>query len=84
MRVADVTDPQDVPRLQPLFEAIVGGGPDVQIDKRYLRRDGSRVPTHERVSAIRGANGVPTSLLLLSLDPIAMPSLGDWAAAKSH
>jgi hypothetical protein len=56
----------------------------VQIDKRYLRRDGSQVPTHERVSAIRGANGVPTSLLLLSLDPIAMPSLGDWAAATSR
>jgi two-component system CheB/CheR fusion protein len=84
MRVADVTDPQDMPRLLPLFKAIVGGGPDVQIDKRYLRRDGSQVPTHERVSAIRGANGVPTSLLLLSLDPIAMPSLGDWAAATSR
>jgi len=82
--VADVTDPEDLPRAQPLLEAIAKGGPDVQIDKRYVRRDGSRVPTHERVSAIRGANGVPISLLLLSLAPIAMPSAGDWAAHRQR
>jgi two-component system CheB/CheR fusion protein len=84
LRVADVTDPVDLPRVQLLLDAIRDGGPDVQLDKRYVRRDGSHVATHERVSAIRGANGVPTSLLLLSLDPIAMPSQGDWAAHRTR
>jgi len=59
LHVADVTDPEDRAHVQALLEAIGKGGPDVQIDKRYVRRDGSRVPTHERISAIRGANGVP-------------------------
>ena len=39
------------------------------MDKRYIRKDGARVRTLERVSAIRDGNGAATSLLLLSFEP---------------
>ena len=45
-------------------------GADVtQLERGYLRKDGSRLQQLERVSAIRDAAGRPVSLLTLSFDP---------------
>lgn len=69
-RLSDLTDAEDLPRVQAQFEALARGGPDIQVEKRYVRKNGSRVRVHERVSAIRDASGTPGSLLLLSFDPL--------------
>jgi two-component system, chemotaxis family, CheB/CheR fusion protein len=69
-RLSDLTDADDLPRVQAQFEALARGGPDIQVEKRYVRKNGSRVHVHERVSAIRDASGTPGSLLLLSFDPL--------------
>ncbi|HET7526257.1 MAG TPA: PAS domain S-box protein, partial [Burkholderiaceae bacterium] len=67
-RLADITDPDDYPRVRAQLEALAAGGADAQVDKRFVRSDGTRVRTQERVSAIRDGGGKPTSLLLLSFD----------------
>ncbi|HEU5295428.1 MAG TPA: CheR family methyltransferase, partial [Burkholderiaceae bacterium] len=67
-RLSDITDPDDWPRVRAQLAALSDGGADLQVDKRFVRRDGSRVRTLERVSAIRDGAGKPTSLLLVSFD----------------
>jgi two-component system CheB/CheR fusion protein len=67
-RLADITDPDDYPRVRAQLEALATGGADLQVDKRFVRSDGTRVRTQERVSAIRDDDGKPTSLLLVSFD----------------
>ncbi|HEX7384807.1 MAG TPA: PAS domain-containing protein, partial [Burkholderiaceae bacterium] len=68
MRLEDVTEPQDLPRLREQMQSLVHGGPDLRFDRCYVRKDGTRVTMHERVSAIRDAAGRPTSLLAMSFD----------------
>ncbi|HEU4460037.1 MAG TPA: chemotaxis protein CheB [Methylibium sp.] len=67
-RVADLTDGDDLPLLRTMLEAFARGGPDTQITKRYVRKDGQRLQLLERVSALRDATGKPRSLLVLLLD----------------
>jgi two-component system CheB/CheR fusion protein len=67
-RLAEVTAPEDRARLQSLIDSLLKGGPEIRINKHCLRKDGSQVQIHERISAVRDATGKPTSLLLLSLD----------------
>jgi two-component system CheB/CheR fusion protein len=67
-RLADLTDAADLPRVKAEVQALAQGGPDVQFEKRWVRKDGTRVRTLERVSAIRDGNGQPGSLLWLSFD----------------
>jgi two-component system CheB/CheR fusion protein len=67
-RLADITDPEDLPRVRTQLEAAMADGADIRVDKRYVRADGKRVRTHERVSALRDALGKPASLLLVSFD----------------
>src|SRR4029077_7501383 len=40
MRIHDVTHPDDLERNIVSFRALVEGGPDFSIEKRYLRKDG--------------------------------------------
>jgi two-component system CheB/CheR fusion protein len=70
LRLSDITDAGDFARLQAQFEQLVGGAPGIQVDKRYVRKDGTRVPALDRVSTIRDASGKPRSLLLLSFEPV--------------
>ena len=67
-RLRDVTDPEDLPRVQARYEALAQGGDDFQLDKRLVRKNGSRAWTHERVSAIRDPLGRVRSILTLSFD----------------
>ena len=69
LRLSDITDVGDFARLKAQFAQLVAGAPGIQVDKRYVRRDGTRVPALDRVSTIRDASGKPTSLLLLSFEP---------------
>jgi len=66
--LAELSDPEDLPRLRAEMDALAQGGLDVQFEKRWLRKDGSRMRTLERVSTLRDAQGRPSSLLWLSFD----------------
>jgi len=58
MTPSDLTVPEDRPRMDEVNEQLMDGRVDrFENEKRYLRRDGSRVWVHETVSAIRDANG---------------------------
>jgi two-component system, chemotaxis family, CheB/CheR fusion protein len=67
-RLVDLTDAADMPRLQAELKAMAEGGGAVQFEKRWVRRDGRRMRTLERVSAIQDSKGQPGSLLWLSFD----------------
>jgi two-component system CheB/CheR fusion protein len=90
-RLRDVTDPEDLPAMHARIEALVAGGPDVQLDARCVRKNGSRLWTHERLSLMRDGRGQPISLLLLCLDasernraPVASVTAGDDAIAAEQ
>ncbi|MGM9486380.1 chemotaxis protein CheB [Ideonella sp. YS5] len=67
-RIGDLTDPADLPLVQAEARAVSEGGPYTQFEKRWVRKDGSRLRTLERVSAIRDAWHPPASLLWLSFE----------------
>ena len=68
--LADITEGADYPRVQERLDALIDGGSHTQVEKRYVRSDGSRLRVHERVSVIRDERGQPASLLLLSFEPV--------------
>jgi PAS domain S-box-containing protein len=68
MRLQDLTHPDDLPRSQELFERLVREGQPLDIEKRYLRRDGSHLWVRNGVTVIRDAGGEPHRLLLVTVD----------------
>ncbi len=68
MRMHDVTHPADLPRNLELFDRCVSEGSSFEIEKRYLRKDGTTVWVHNSVSAVRDAQGRPRSLATVSID----------------
>jgi PAS domain S-box-containing protein len=68
MRMQDITHPDDLPRNLEQFQALVDGGPDFVIEKRYRRKDGSWVWVNNSVSAVRDDAGRTQSLVAVSLD----------------
>jgi two-component system CheB/CheR fusion protein len=90
-RLRDVTDPEDLPAMRKQIEGLVADGPDFQLDVRCVRKNGSRLWTHERLSLMRDGRGQPMSLLLLCLDasersraPAASGSAGEDAVAREQ
>ncbi|HWJ06407.1 MAG TPA: PAS domain-containing protein [Steroidobacteraceae bacterium] len=67
-RLADITEPEDLARYQASIGSLLGGGPDIRVNRRCVRKDGRRIQVHERISAVRDATGNATSLLLLTFD----------------
>ena len=67
-RQGDLTDAQDLSRALEQQASLAQGGPDYHIDKRYVRRNGTRVWVHERVSAIRDGGERPTTFLTLAFE----------------
>ncbi|HWQ34298.1 MAG TPA: PAS domain S-box protein [Blastocatellia bacterium] len=68
LRMQEITHPEDLPRNLELFEKLVAGGEPFEIEKRYVRGDGSLVWVHNSVSAIRDTNGKVRSLITVSID----------------
>jgi len=64
----DMIDPKEVAASIAQLGALAQGGPDSQISRQYVRKDGSRVRTLERVRALRDTTGKPVSLLYISFD----------------
>jgi PAS domain S-box-containing protein len=68
MSIAAVTHPES---LQPTLEAVgrlSEGGPDFEIEKRYLRKDGSFFWALSNVSALRGLAGDYKGLIAIVID----------------
>jgi PAS domain S-box-containing protein len=68
MRMQDITHPEDLAPSLALYGDLVKGGADYEIEKRYVRSDGSPVWVHNSVSAIRSATGEPQSVLAVCID----------------
>lgn len=69
MRMHDITHPDDLARNVPLFERAVATGTPFEIEKRYVRPDGSVVWVNNTVSPVRGPNGRPAeNMLAVSVD----------------
>ena len=68
LRMQDLTHPEDLPRHLELLGSLVAGGPPYEIEKRYIRKDGSVIWIHKSVSAIRNANGRVQSLIAVVID----------------
>jgi PAS domain S-box-containing protein len=68
LRMQDLTHPEDLPHHLELLGSLVAGGPPYEIEKRYIRKDGSVIWIHKSVSAIRNASGRVQSLTAVVID----------------
>jgi PAS domain S-box-containing protein len=68
LRMQDITHPDDLSRNLLLFEQLARGGQPYEIEKRYLRPDGSQVWVNNSVSALLDENRQPSSLFAVVLD----------------
>jgi PAS domain S-box-containing protein len=67
LRMQDITSPDDLAANLPLFLAAADGGPSFEIEKRYVRPDGSAVYVRNSVSALSERHGA-RSILAVSVD----------------
>ncbi|HEY3473856.1 MAG TPA: PAS domain S-box protein, partial [Anaerolineales bacterium] len=68
MGMEDVTHPDDLQKNLEQFERLAADGTSFEIEKRYIRPDGSIVWVHNSVSAIVGAEGQPQSAVAAVID----------------
>jgi PAS domain S-box-containing protein len=68
LRMQDITHPDDLQLDVPLFDRLVGDGAPFEIEKRYLRPDGTPVWVHNSVSALADQHGRPTHGLSIALE----------------
>ena len=67
LRMQDITHPHDLPANLPKFHETAQSGGSFEIEKRYLRPDGTCVRVHNSVTTIRG-DGHPLSTICVSID----------------
>jgi PAS domain S-box-containing protein len=68
MSVRDLTHPQDTPRHVAMFKRAVETGAPFEIEKRYVRPDGSVVWVHNSMTIVRDAEGRGRTALAAVLD----------------
>jgi PAS domain S-box-containing protein len=68
LRMQDCTHPDDLPHNMVLFRHALETGEAFEIEKRYLRPDGSVVWVRNAVSPILDGSGRPDSILAVSID----------------
>lgn len=68
MRMQDMTFPDDLPENKRLFTRLAETGESFEIEKRYVRGDGSLVWVSNSVSAIRDAQGRISQAVAISID----------------
>ena len=62
--IRELTHPDDMPRTEQLFQRILHDGKPFEIEKRYLRADGSALWANTAVSLIRDAGGASGGIVL--------------------
>ncbi|MGI4847223.1 MAG: PAS domain-containing protein [Janthinobacterium lividum] len=68
MRMQDLTHHADLSNNLDLFEITAKGGPPFDIEKRYLRPDGSTIWVSNHVTAVRQSDGQVVSVLAIAVD----------------
>ncbi|HEX5810258.1 MAG TPA: PAS domain S-box protein, partial [Anaerolineales bacterium] len=68
MRMQDITHPDDLAKNSELFARLAADGTSFEIEKRYVRPDGSIVWVHNSVSAITRIDGRPQSAVAVVID----------------
>ena len=68
MRMQDITHPHDLPGNLPRFAEAAQGGGSFEIEKRYLRPDGSVMWVHNSVTTVRDDSGAPVSTICVTID----------------
>ncbi|HLN06329.1 MAG TPA: PAS domain-containing protein, partial [Acidimicrobiales bacterium] len=68
LRIDDLNHPDDLARNLSVFNELAKGGPPFQIEKRYIRPDGSQVWVNNSVSALMDEKGHPNSIFAVTLD----------------
>lgn len=68
LQMQDITHPDDIERNLPLFREGVENGGSFEIEKRYVRPDGSAVWVHNSVTAVREPDGDIASTVCVSID----------------
>jgi PAS domain S-box-containing protein len=75
----EITHPDDISRNRELNEALIAGDlPHFEIEKRYLRRDGSAYWVNLTAALVRGASGEPDYVIAVVEDISARK----WAEAE--
>jgi len=64
----DITDPKDMARNREMFDGAVQSGKPFEIEKRYVRPDGSTIWVHNSVNLIRTPDGKASSVIAVTLD----------------
>ncbi|MCJ8057051.1 PAS domain S-box protein [Shinella curvata] len=67
-RMQDITFPEDLPDNEYLFDRLSATGESFEIEKRYVRSDGSLVWVLNSVSAIRDEHGKIAQAVAISID----------------
>ena len=68
MRMQEITHPDDLGMNLPLFRAAMEGGGGFDIEKRYIRPDGSLVWVHNSVTAVRTPAGEVQRTVCVTID----------------
>lgn len=68
LKMQDITHPDDLPGNMDQFRLCREEGVPFEIEKRYIRKDGSIVWVHNSVSLVRDARGKPKSMVAAVLD----------------
>ena len=83
LRMQEITCPEDVAVNMPLFEIAAANGDTFEIEKRYIRPDGSIVWVRNSVAAVRGVGDEIDALLAVSVD-ITDRKTAEEALARSE
>ncbi len=67
-RVQDMTHDEDVPFAMEAFVQAVMAGVPLEVEKRCIRRDGSRLWVSASISAIRNEEGIPQAASVILVD----------------
>jgi PAS domain S-box-containing protein len=68
LRMHDITHPDDLPGNAPLFDRAAEAGTPFEIEKRYVRPDGSTVWVHNSVTMLREATGEFRTAVCVTVD----------------
>ena len=68
LRMHDLTHPDNLPGNAQQFQNLAQGGSSFELEKRYLRPDGSTIWVHNSVTGVRNEGGRIEGILAVSLD----------------
>jgi PAS domain S-box-containing protein len=68
LSMQEITHPDDLPHNLELFDRAVHGGASFEIEKRYVRPDGSVIWVRNNVRLVRDDDGMPSGALAVAID----------------